>query len=146
MEGEQEMQIGRIAKETGLTVDAIRFYERRGLLPRPPRTEGGFRLYTQSDVETLHFVQGMQSLGFSLTEIRELLSLRRDEAHACEHVRDLLESKLAAVHAKLVEVRKLQRDLRRARARCQRALRKKTPGAHRCPVLREAGGQRGLPR
>lgn len=134
------MQIGEVARETGLTVDAIRFYERRGLLPRAPRSEGGFRLYTEAAVESLHFVQQMQSLGFSLIEIRELQSLRSDDAHACEHVRDLLGAKLAAVKGKLAELRKLERELRQAQGRCRRALRAQKPSAHRCPLLTE--GQR----
>ena len=54
------MQIGIVAKKIGLSVDAIRFYERNGLLPRPPRTEGGFRRYGDSDVETLAFVRRVQ--------------------------------------------------------------------------------------
>ncbi len=136
------MQIGRVARETGLTVDAIRFYERRGLLPRAPRSEGGFRLYTEAAVESLRFVRQMQSLGFSLEEIRQLLSLRAGDAHACEHVRDLLGLRLTAVEAKLSELRNLERELRQALGRCRRALRKRTVGAHRCPVLSEAEGKR----
>ncbi len=132
------MQIGKVARETGLSVDAIRFYERSGLLPHPPRSEGGYRLYSEGDVASLRFLQQMQSLGFSLAEIRELLTLRRGDAHACEHVRDLLDAKLSAVRTKQSELRKLERELRQARGRCCSALRKKSPGAHRCPVLNSA--------
>lgn len=139
------MQIGGLARETGLTVDAIRFYERRGLLPRAPRSEGGFRLYSERDVESLRFLRQMQAQGFSLDEIRELLSLRGGQAHACEHVRDLLASKLAAVHAKQHELRKLERELGQSLNCCRRALRKKKPGAHRCPVLESAPRRRRLP-
>jgi DNA-binding transcriptional MerR regulator len=139
------MQIGRVARETGLTVDAIRFYERQGLLPPPPRSEGGYRIYSDAAVESLRFLQQMQSLGFSLQEIRELQSLRAGHAHACEHVRDLLGVKLAAVRAKLGELRKLDRELRQALSRCRRALRKKRLGAHRCPVLAEGNGAKGRP-
>lgn len=136
------MQIGRVARETGLTVDAIRFYERQGLL-RPGRSEGGFRLYTEAAVESLRFVQRMQSLGFSLGEIRELQSLREGDAHACERVRGALGAKLAAVHSKLGELHTLERELRQALGRCRRTLRRQKPGAHRCPVLDGASGRRG---
>ena len=136
------MQIGRVARETGLTVDAIRFYERQGLLPRAPRSEGGFRLYTDAAVESLRFVRQMQSLGFSLGEIRELLTLRAEDAHVCEHVRERLAGKLRGVHAKQMELRKLERELRQALGRCHRALRKKRPGPHPCPVLKEANPKR----
>jgi DNA-binding transcriptional MerR regulator len=70
------MQIGIVAKKIGLSVDAIRFYERNALLPRAARTQGGFRQYGESDVETLAFIRCVQGLGFKLTEIRGLLSLR----------------------------------------------------------------------
>jgi DNA-binding transcriptional MerR regulator len=70
------MHIGSVAKRIGLTPDAIRFYERSALLPRPPRTEGGFRQYSDKDVETLAFVRRVQGLGFKLSEIRSLLNLR----------------------------------------------------------------------
>ncbi|MGH9815071.1 MAG: heavy metal-responsive transcriptional regulator [Candidatus Acidiferrales bacterium] len=139
------MRIGEVATRTGLTVDAIRFYERRGLLLRAPRSEGGFRLYSERDVESLRFLRQMQAQGFSLDEIRELLSLRGGQAHACEHVRDLLASKLAAVHAKQHELRKLERELGQSLNCCRRALRKKKPGAHRCPVLERAPRRRRLP-
>lgn len=129
------MQIGTVAHETGLTVDAIRFYERRGLLPCAPRSEGGFRLYSGEAVETLRFVRQMQSLGFALGEIRELLSLRAGDAHACQHVCDLLGAKLVTVRHKRRELRKLEHELRQAQSRCRRALGKRRPRPHRCPVL-----------
>jgi len=66
------MQIGIVAKKVGLSIDAIRFYERNGLFPRPPRTEGGFRRYAETDVETLAFVRRVQGLGFKLSEIQGL--------------------------------------------------------------------------
>jgi len=70
------MHIGSVAKKIGLTPDAIRFYERNALLPRAPRTPGGFRQYSESEVETLAFIRRVQGLGFKLSEIRSLLSLR----------------------------------------------------------------------
>ena len=72
------MQIGIVAKKIGVSVDAIRFYERNGLLRRPPRTEGGFRRYSENDVETLAFVRRVQGLGFKLSEIREALATARE--------------------------------------------------------------------
>ena len=81
-------QIGELAKRSHLSVDAIRFYERRKLLPIPIRTTGRFRLYTDNDVERLRFIRQMQTLGFSLTEITRLALLRTDKNHACESVRE----------------------------------------------------------
>ncbi|MGB6717318.1 MAG: MerR family transcriptional regulator, partial [Candidatus Acidiferrales bacterium] len=89
------MQIGVVAKRIGLSVDAIRFYERNALLPRPPRTQGGFRRYEENDVETLAFIRRVQGLGFKLNEIRGLLSLRGNRLQPCAPVRRRLEEKLA---------------------------------------------------
>ena len=128
------MQIGIVAKKIGLSVDAIRFYERNGLLPRPPRTEGGFRRYGESDVETLAFVRRVQGLGFKLSEIRGLLKLRGDRLQPCAPVQRRLQEKLADVQQKLSDLHKLEHELRFALRSCNRELRKH--GVH-CPILRE---------
>ena len=128
------MQIGVVAKKIGLSVDAIRFYERNGLLPHPPRTEGGFRRYGESDVETLAFVRRVQSLGFKLNEIRGLLKLRGDRFQPCAPVQRRLQEKLADVQQKLIDLRRLEHELRLALRSCNRELRKRD--AH-CPILRE---------
>jgi DNA-binding transcriptional MerR regulator len=128
------MQIGVVAKKIGLSVDAIRFYERNGLLPRPPRTEGGFRRYAENDVETLAFVRRVQGLGFKLSEVRGLLRLRDNRLQPCAPVKRRLEEKLADVQRKLSDLHKLEHDLRLALRTCNRELRKRD--AH-CPILRE---------
>lgn len=128
------MQIGIVAKKIGLSVDAIRFYERSGLLPRPTRTEGGFRRYGENDVETLAFVRRVQGLGFKLSEIRGLLNLRGNRLQPCAPVRRRLQEKLADVQQKLNDLHKLERELRLALRSCNRELRKRD--AH-CPILSE---------
>jgi len=128
------MQIGVVARKIGLSVDAIRFYERNALLPRPPRTQGGFRQYGENDVETLAFIRRVQGLGFKLREIRGLLSLRGSQLQPCAPVRRQLEEKLADVHRKLVDLKKLEDELRLALRSCNKELRKRP--AH-CPILRD---------
>ena len=128
------MQIGIVAKRIGLTVDAIRFYERNGLLPRPPRTEGGFRRYGDNDVDTLAFIRRVQGLGFKLSEIRGLLRLRGNRLQPCAPVQRRLQEKLADVQQKLGDLHKLEHELRLALRGCNRELRKRN--AH-CPILRE---------
>jgi MerR family transcriptional regulator, copper efflux regulator len=132
------MHIGSVAKRIGLTPDAIRFYERSALLPRPPRTEGGFRQYSDKDVETLAFVRRVQGLGFKLSEIRSLLNLRGSSLHPCAPVRRRLQAKLADVRRKRVDLQKLEHELRVALRSCERELRKRSP---HCPMLRD-GTQR----
>ena len=128
------MQIGIVAKKIGLSVDAIRFYERNALLPRPLRTPGGFRQYGENEVETLAFIRRTQSLGFKLSEIRGLLKLRGNRLQPCAPVRHRLEEKLADVQRKLADLQKLEHELRLALRSCNKEMRKHS--AH-CPILRE---------
>lgn len=128
------MRIGLAAKSTGLSVDAIRFYERSGLLPRAPKTEGGFRQYAQNDLETLAFVRRVQGLGFKLSEIKGLLNLRAERLQPCAPVRSRLQEKLADVKRKLDDLHKLELDLQSALNKCNRVLRKKPAP---CPILSE---------
>jgi DNA-binding transcriptional MerR regulator len=130
------MQIGVVSKQTGASVDAIRFYERRGLLSPPPRSTGRFRIYKPEDAATVGFIRRMQALGFSLREIRELLALRANPLRACATVRNRLRRKLVSVRAKLGELRKLETELRAALRQCNREIGKRHP---RCPVV--AGAQ-----
>jgi MerR family transcriptional regulator, mercuric resistance operon regulatory protein len=102
------MQISEVAQRTSLTMDAIRFYERCELLPQADRSAGRFRLYSQDSVERLYFIRQMQGLGFSLSEVGELIQLREREVGACESVRKLLTAKLTGVQAKLQELRRLE--------------------------------------
>ncbi len=134
------MQIGIVAKKIGLSVDAIRFYERNGLLPRPPRTQGGFRRYGENDVETLAFVRRVQGLGFKLSEIRGLLNLRGNRLQPCAPVQRRLQEKLADVQRKLRDLHKLEHELRLALRSCNKELRKQD--AH-CPILRETRKRKG---
>src|SRR5579872_6787271 len=105
------MQIGRVAQKTGLSIDAIRFYEKSGLLPRPARTQGGYRLYQEREVADLAFIQQAQQLGFSLHEIRELLSIQRHPQESCAQVKDLIAQKLAVVRAKIDELQTIEASL-----------------------------------
>src|SRR5215469_2567575 len=108
------MHIGSVAKRLGLSADAIRFYERNALLPRPSRTQGGFRQYGEADVETLAFIRRVQGLGFKLSEIRGLLKLRGNRLQPCAPVQRRLQEKLADVQKKLADLQHLERELRLA--------------------------------
>ena len=129
------MQIGIIAKKVGVSVDAIRFYERNALLPRPTRTQGGFRQYGERDVERLAFIRRVQGLGFKLSEVRSLLGLRGSRMQPCAPVRRRLQDKLVDVRQKLEDLHKLATELHSALRRCDKELRKHN--AH-CPILQDA--------
>ena len=139
------MQIGEVAKRASLTVDAIRFYERRRLLLSASRTAGRFRLYTEDAIERLRFIQQMQGLGFSLKEVGELLKLRERRVDACESVKKLVEAKLADVRSKLADLRQLESELKADLRKCNSELNYRRRGAPSpCPVLEDAsaGGRR----
>jgi DNA-binding transcriptional MerR regulator len=131
-------RIGEVAEETGLSIDTIRFYEKEGLLRHSTRTEGGFRLFGQSQIDTLKFIRNAQELGFALSEIRGLLILQREHVPACSHVKELLEGKLSSVDQKIEELQTLQRTLKGSLRKCVRGL-KSSGHSHesRCPVLDE---------
>jgi DNA-binding transcriptional MerR regulator len=129
-------QIGKVSEQTGLSVDAIRFYEKQRLLDRPPRSEGGFRLFNALDIERIQFIQRAQRLGFSLPEIRELLVLRRGDGEACSHVRDLLRAKVAAIRHKITDLEVVEGQLMKSLRKCEREL-KVSGDSHKecCPVI-----------
>ena len=143
MNGPQSLRIGQVARKTGLTVDAIRFYERAGLLPRPMRTSGGYRLYNPPAVADLEFIQKAQQLGFSLSEIRELSSIQRHPQEVCAHVRDLIAQKLETVRTKIAELQTLEVGLIDALRHCVRALRRHSTHRESCPVLAEIANRPG---
>jgi MerR family copper efflux transcriptional regulator len=132
------MQIGAVAKRVGVSIDTIRFYERNSLLPPPPRTQGGFRRYDENDLDTLAFIRCVQGLGFKLSEIRGLLSLRSSRLQPCAPVRRQLQQKLTDVQRKLADIQKLEHELRLALRSCDKEMRNRS--AH-CPILRKPSGE-----
>ena len=127
-----ELRIGEVAELTGVSLDTLRYYERRHLLPRARRTQGGFRLFTSETVQRVSFIKHAQELGFSLEEIRELLS--PGSATQCRRVRDLVSAKLIEVDKRLKSMRHFRRMLAAHLNECERALSQQGQQA-RCPVL-----------
>src|SRR5690606_14821572 len=105
------LSIGRLAKSAGVGVDAIRFYERIGLLPAPRRSASGYRLYRPDDRQRLEFIRRAQGLGFSLEEIASLLKLSRPGGSVAR-ARALAAAKLEVVEGKLAELSRLRDALR----------------------------------
>jgi MerR family copper efflux transcriptional regulator len=130
------MRIGQISKQTGVSIDAIRFYERNRLLAAPTRSKGGFRLYSSADLSHLQFIRSLQTLGFSLIEIREFVSLRTNDLRACSTVRKMLDGKLKDIHAKRIALVKLEDELKAALTKCNSQLKRPRGKKNRsCPVL-----------
>jgi DNA-binding transcriptional MerR regulator len=135
----QSLRIGELASRAAMSVEAIRFYEKRGLLPKAQRNAGHFRVYSPSDLERVRFIRQMQALGFSLREIRELVDLRGRKTEACETVRKLLHEKLAATRSKARQLKQLETELIADLRKCNEELRHRQK--HKpcpCPVLEEA--------
>jgi DNA-binding transcriptional MerR regulator len=108
------MQIGRLAKQAGVAVQTVRFYERRGLLPDPQRKESGYRLYGDHDLRRLRFIRQAKSLGFSLDEIKEFLRMRERGLCPCTDVIKVGERHLRDVEAQIARLASFREELRRA--------------------------------
>jgi DNA-binding transcriptional MerR regulator len=139
----QPLHIGEVARQTGVSVDALRFYEKERLLHRPSRTSGGFRLFSVEDIERVRFIRQVQELGFSLGEVKELLVLRGGSVEPCSRVRGLLEQKLIKVRHHIHELQKLEHELQSAIKACDTAQRKTRRHPQRCPVLEPMGNRKG---
>jgi DNA-binding transcriptional MerR regulator len=127
-----DLQIGEVAAQAGVSIDTVRYYERRRLLLRAARTEGGFRLFTPEAVGRIRFIKQAQELGFSLDEIGELLTTGGTEE--CRRVRDLIRTKLNEVDEKIKSMRAFRRMLAKHLDECERELKEKGEAA-RCPVV-----------
>ena len=109
--------IGPLSKRIEMNIETIRYYERAGLVPAPPRTEGGYRLYAEEHRRRLVFIRRSRELGFSLDEVRELLEMV-DGGYTCGEVRSLTLEHLANVKQKLSDLRRLERTLKRVADEC----------------------------
>lgn len=107
----KSLTIGRLAREAGVNLETVRYYERRGLLPRPPRSASGYRLFPTEATRRLRFIRRAQELGFSLGEIRELLSLRVSPTAKSADVRKRTEMKIADIDAKIRSLDSMKKTL-----------------------------------
>ena len=124
-----EITIGALSKHTGVKVETVRFYERAGILPKPPRSAGGHRLYGQDHVNRLRFVRRSRELGFSLENVRELLELVDGGRHTCDEVKAVTLEHLADVHRKIADLQRLGRTLAQVAGKCRGG---KVPD---CPII-----------
>ncbi len=131
------MKIGEVAKAAGVGIDAVRFYEREGLLPEPARRPSGYRVYSPDAVMDLRFIKRAKELGFSLKEISELLSIEREPDATAADVKTRAEQKLADLEEKIRALQRMKRALRKAAEIC--------PGrgpTRDCSILRSLTGDR----
>jgi DNA-binding transcriptional MerR regulator len=129
------IRIGHLASRIGVQPEAIRYYERRGLMPRPRRGPNGYRVYSAEDLERVEFIKRAQAMGLSLEEIREVMQLKSGGASSCQHVRDLLREKLKVVDHQIARLRAFRRELADSLETCKESLRVHPASGKSCPVL-----------
>ena len=112
------LTIGKVAREAGVGVETVRFYEREKLIEEPPRKPSGYRQYPPATVRRIRFIRRAKALGFTLREIRELLSLRADPDSTCQDVRRRAEAKIADIQDKLRALRRMKKALADLTAAC----------------------------
>lgn len=119
MKTPSQYKIGELAQATGTKVVTIRYYESIGLLPDPPRTDGGYRLYEASHRDRLNFIRRCRDLGFSLDQVRALLDLSGQRQRDCAEVDEVAAAHLSEVEAKIADLNKLAAELRRITRCCK---------------------------
>ena len=112
------LTIGKVARSAGLAIDTVRYYEREGLLETPARTASGYRHYRSDVVARLRFIRQAKELGFSLREIKELLSLRVEAGRSCADVRARAERKIADVEQRVATLMRMKRALAKLASSC----------------------------
>ena len=114
----ERLTIGKLAAAAGVGVETVRFYERKGLIQRPARPGGGFRVYSQEAIARLAFVREAQELGFTLKEIGDLLTLRANPAADCAAVRGRAATKLAQLESRIAKFERMRATLRELLSEC----------------------------
>ncbi len=111
--------IGGLSKRTRVNIETIRYYERIGVLPAPPRTSGGHRLYGEDHLKRLTFVRRSRELGFPLEEVRGLLRMVDGDGYTCDEVKVLTLDHLAEIRGKIADLRRLEKVLKDMAAQCE---------------------------
>jgi len=125
----REFTIGELSKRTGVKIETIRYYEKSGIMPDPPRSAGGFRMYRQEQLNRLRFICRCRQLGFSMRDIGGLLGLVDDRGYTCGEVHALTLEHAEVVKQKITDLRRLERTLRGIASQCTG---KEVP---ECPII-----------
>lgn len=117
-ETERTLTRGQLSKATGCNIETIRFYEKSGLLPDPPRTGAGYRVYSRAHTTRLRFILRARELGFTMDDIRGLLGLGDGALRTCAEVKQKAETHLADVRAKIADLQRIEAELSQTAGRC----------------------------
>ncbi|MBI4224474.1 MAG: heavy metal-responsive transcriptional regulator [Deltaproteobacteria bacterium] len=127
---EEHFTIGKVASVAGVGIETIRFYEREGLIPEPPRRDSGYRQYPPATIDRVRFIKRAKDLGFTLAEIKELLNLSVGPRTTCADVKRKAQGKIEEVDAKIAELKRIRMALNLLTDQC----RGKGPVSE-CPIL-----------
>ncbi len=130
------LTIGKVAEETGVGVETVRFYERQGLLEEPPRKASGYRQFPEEAVARLRFIKRAKELGFSLGEIKDLFSLGVDPSSTCGDIKQRAEVKLEDIQAKIRDLQRMKRALTKLVSECRGS-----GPTSECPILESLRGR-----
>ena len=123
------IQIGLLSKKTGCNIETIRYYEKRGLLPKPPRTAGGYRLYQSDHLKRLTFVMRGRELGFSIAEIEKMLSLVDGSQFTCRDMYQQTMAHVGDIQSKIANLKRLEKILTEIASKCSDGT------VPECPIL-----------
>ncbi len=116
---EKTLSIGLLSTQTNCKIETIRYYEKIGIFPKPPRTEGGHRIYSENHLKRLVFIRRGRELGFSLEDIRALLKLIDGGGHTCQQVEAITLHHLGNIHQKILDLKKLEKMLSKISSQCE---------------------------
>ena len=111
-EGRRMLKIGDVSKRSGVGIEALRFYEKSGLLDKPSRTYSGYRVYGEDVLDRLAFIRQAQALGFSLEEIRRIVEDARKGQSPCEEVREIVRRRMEELDVRLRELQRHRKELK----------------------------------
>ena len=126
---EKILSIGLLSTQTNCKIETIRYYEKIGIFPKPPRTEGGHRVYSENHLKRLVFIRRGRELGFSLEEIRALLKLIDGGANTCQQVEAITLHHIGNIHQKILDLKKLEKILAKISSQCEGGV------VPECPIL-----------
>lgn len=113
------LKIGELAQRTGISRDALRFYEKHGLITPTARTDSGYRLYSKSDVLRISFILSAKEVGFTLNEVHQLLELEvTKDKKSCQDVKEFVDNKIQVVNQRLIEMKKIKQSLETLSVAC----------------------------
>jgi MerR family mercuric resistance operon transcriptional regulator len=112
------LTIGQVARRADVGVETVRFYERQGLVPEPPRSASGYRQYPEETIARLHFIQRAKELGFSLREVEELISLRFESSACASDVKNKAEEKVRDIDDRIRDLQRMRKSLSQLAAAC----------------------------